>query len=676
MLGMRCAALALLVLVAGQPAADPALEAVLAKPGVRVVRPPRPADAPVTGVALEKDVLTAAEVKELAKLKALRTVTAHPAALTDDLVKALADAGLLHKLDRCRGPQLQVPGGPDEVTELRLAAGDRLTDAGLKHFAPLKNLDRVQLAYEKATEAGLKELARLERLETLIVGFPLTDAGVAELKRLKKLSELWLTSAKAEVAVLGGLKDLPALRTVHLPQVTDDTLKVLAEAGCLHLLKEAQAADPATRPAGPAEVRTLDLSRGPNRLTAAGIRHLAALPGLEGLGPPGGFQATDDALEALARLKSLRHLNLTSTPITPAGYDTLATMSGLRGLALSNTALDDAGLKSLLKLTGLQRLVLSRTRLSAAGVRQLAGFRELKSLSLYGVPLDGEAMDAIAGLKSLETFLSNGKEIDDAAVAKLAACPALRELYLGGTSVTVKGLRALAPLNKTLTRVVLNAPFDDAYLAAAAEAGLLHTLSPFRAERYAAPRGPDDVVEISVATNVPFAVTDAGFRLLAAFKNVRHFRLTSPNRALTDASLKTLATFRDLESASLPGWQITAAGVKELAACKKLQRLELLGSALDDEALKALPGCAGLTALTLQGCTITDAGLEGVGRLAGLQHLVLLGSPVTDEGFKSLAGLKDLKSLDLRGTRTTPLGVAKLREALPNCGIIDAQGGF
>ena len=79
-----------------------------------------------------------------------------------------------------------------KVTSLYLA-GTRVTDAGLKEVAKLKNLEVLQLEGAQISDAGLEQVAKLKGLEyLLLVGTRVTAVGVAELQ--KALPKCTITS--------------------------------------------------------------------------------------------------------------------------------------------------------------------------------------------------------------------------------------------------------------------------------------------------------------------------------------------------------------------------------------------------------------------------------------------------------------------------------------------------
>jgi Leucine-rich repeat (LRR) protein len=124
-----------------------------------------------------------------------------------------------------------------------LALGNtRITDAGLKELAGLKNLRWLVLRDTQITDAGLKELAGLQNLQRLDLGFTrITDAGLKELAGLKNLQwlNLWGTRiTDAGLKELAGLKNLLWLG-LEFTQITDAGVRELQKAlpKCLILWK-------------------------------------------------------------------------------------------------------------------------------------------------------------------------------------------------------------------------------------------------------------------------------------------------------------------------------------------------------------------------------------------------------------------------------------------------------
>jgi hypothetical protein len=139
----------------------------------------------------------------------------------------------------------------------------------------------------------------------------------------------------------------------------------------------------------------------------------------------------------------------------------------------------------------------------------------------------------------------------------------------------------------------------------------------------------------------------------------------------TDADLKELATLESLSALDLSFTKLTDAGLKNLSILKSLNVLSLFATKVTDAGLKELASLKSLHTLDLRALHVTDVGLKELAGLKNLKTLDLVGTKITDAGLKELAGLSSLHYLDLTNTRVTNAGVKELKQALPNCQIID-----
>lgn len=97
---------------------------------------------------------------------------------------------------------------------LDVYSSSRVTDDWLKHLAPLKELQWLNLSGTEVTDAGLMELAGFKKLQTLkLAGTEVTDAGLKELASLKELRILDLKKTKVTDAGVAELqKAIPAVK--------------------------------------------------------------------------------------------------------------------------------------------------------------------------------------------------------------------------------------------------------------------------------------------------------------------------------------------------------------------------------------------------------------------------------------------------------------------------------
>jgi hypothetical protein len=134
--------------------------------------------------------------------------------------------------------------------------------------------------------------------------------------------------------------------------------------------------------------------------------------------------------------------------------------------------------------------------------------------------------------------------------------------------------------------------------------------------------------------------------------------------------LEQVARISSLWVLDLNGSRLDA---ESLAALRNLPQLRglVLGQGIGDQGLLRVSNLSTLTALSLFGTRVSDAGLAYLTKLPALERLVLqgVGEAVTDAGLEHLAAVVTLREIRLKKTGATQAGVARLRQALPDCSI-------
>ncbi len=115
--------------------------------------------------------------------------------------------------------------------------------------------------------------------------------------------------------------------------------------------------------------------------------------------------ATDEYVRHVAGIKSLRRIGINDPRVTDAGVAHLRGLKNLEELDLSGTQITDAGLKSLAGLTQLQTLDLSNTKVTDAGLVHLKALR-LTSLYLGGTNVTLAGLRRIVVQRRTYTFMS------------------------------------------------------------------------------------------------------------------------------------------------------------------------------------------------------------------------------------------------------------------------------
>jgi hypothetical protein len=210
-------------------------------------------------------------------------------------------------------------------------------------------------------------------------------------------------------------------------------------------------------------VRKLDLSF--TYVTDKGIRKLQQLQQLEDLTLDTAEFLTDAAMAHLRANRALRRLVVRGVDITDAGMPYVGEMTGLRSLDISYTMLGDVGLEHLPSLTELEHLKIGGNMITGLNLNFLKLLPKLKTLSLRGVQrrnagacwtpnvtdLDLDPIALLAGLEELDLGVGIGL-----GMGGQPAAPGGGNCRLtGGLRITDLGVAKLANL-KHLKRLNLS----------------------------------------------------------------------------------------------------------------------------------------------------------------------------------------------------------------------------
>ena len=223
---------------------------------------------------------------------------------------------------------------------------------------------------------------------------------------------------------------------LHATWITDSDLVKLAELP--HLTK-------------------IDLSN--TWITDLGIEHLKPLQHVKELNLYYCDYLTDAAVAHLKGWKNLEHLNLRGTDISGRVFEHIARLTTLKSLDVGFSRVTDAGFEHLTSLAALEKLGFGGAKMSGAALPILKTLPSLRHLDvsglqrtdsgLWGVALSDFNLDQIAALTQLEVLEVREAKITDRGLAALAAeLVNLHTLDLGGTQVSGRGLQALTHLPK------------------------------------------------------------------------------------------------------------------------------------------------------------------------------------------------------------------------------------
>lgn len=323
---------------------------------------------------------------------------------------------------------------------------------------------------------------------------------------------------------------------------------------------------------------------------------------------------TDEGLEHLRPLRSLRVLELTESSIGSRGLAVLMDLPALVYLNL-NTGITDAGLKQVGQHPNLRWLKIRTGNIWGQGLAELVNLPRLERLCIHGPgPISDrhiKYMEGLTQLKSLTLWGSACNQLTDASLASIGKLKNLEELYFIRTipRFTVAGVAHLKRL-KNLKKV----DFAQAWIG---PTGAYY--------------GDEVVWQLAALPN------------LESIKGISY---------LSAEGMKTLTTFRNLKCLGVAlkdrgqGYY-GPTGVSHLAGLASLEELYISsGDAFSDADLACLEPLGRLRDLFISGQNVTDRGLASIGKLKQLESLNL-GCSVTCSGLNQLKGLSNLRSLQV-----------------------------
>ena len=398
------------------------------------------------------------------------------------------------------------------------------------------------------------------------------------------------------------------------------------------------------------------------KITAEGLKHLAAMSKLEYLALRHMEGLTDEALAVLASLKNLRVLRLDENPqITDAGVTGLTSLDYLELVTLGGTACGDDALRILSGKSELANLTLGRNT-TDAGLARLSGYPALRTwqdgrpthkIDAYRGPDTGylgiagdritdaglvhlEQLSAVTKL-ALDNFTDRSRLVSDAGCVHITRMARIEGFELPGRLITDRFVAGI----KDMPRITELSLWD----AAAKEAGLkelarAEQITKLRLGRYhnLTPRGlgalarMPNLTEISIGSrNLP----DDGLACLKDFHALRNFGTANEN-IFTDEAFRYIARIPNLEGLTNmycrqkgPDgkfvWTTGDRSTEYLSEhATKLRRYHIWASNITDRSLKLLAGRSTIESLLFYRCDrITDAGIRGLAALSRLDAIDL-----------------------------------------------------
>ena len=138
------------------------------------------------------------------------------------------------------------------------------------------------------------------------------------------------------------------------------------------------------------------------------------------------------------------------------------------------------------------------------------------------------------------------------------------------------------------------------------------------------------------------------------------------NAKITDADLKHLERFSELEWLDVRITPIGDEGISHIAGLRKLKFLNVFRTGMTDKGLATLRGLTGLETLLMGRTLVTDDGLKHLAPFTKLRKISLFRTEISDAGLKPLEKLGALEILVVGGSKVTEDGLKAIQKALPN----------
>lgn len=219
----------------------------------------------------------------------------------------------------------------------------------------------------------------------------------------------WMNCNDNDVTLLS---DCPSLRRVYIASdaITDRAAELLAENQQLRHLRLTgnQLTETSLRHLSRSQAEVVELAgRGLKHIPTEIFSQLAKSETLKEL-RLWDTSLTDDNLQALSSLTSLRMLCADGHQLTPDGLKQLTSMTSLQEIRLPGANWTDETIALLQPLTSLRRIDLAESAITNAGLAELANITSLVWIDLQGTDITNQGVAALSALDDLQRLELRG----------------------------------------------------------------------------------------------------------------------------------------------------------------------------------------------------------------------------------------------------------------------------
>jgi Leucine-rich repeat (LRR) protein len=267
----------------------------------------------------------------------------------------------------------------------------------IKAIMSCNNLEVLELNLSNVSDEDLRHVGQLQNLKVLRLGnTSVTDDGIAHLKDSENLVRIELSHTRISGTALSYLRTMKKLQYIELfsTDIADEGLRFVGDITTLRGLGF-----------GDTERQSIDfkhLAKLHNLVSlhvcaarSVKPKRITVLSQLDNLGSLSlSHMAIDDQdAAAIARIKNLKRLNLSSTDVTDEGIRVIVRdIPKIEYLSLNNTAISDRAVAEIGKLSHLEKLFVGKCSVSDQGLEYLANVKSLKTLDLINTKVSDFAV--------------------------------------------------------------------------------------------------------------------------------------------------------------------------------------------------------------------------------------------------------------------------------------------
>ena len=296
-------------------------------------------------------------------------------------------------------------------------------------------------------------------------------------------------------------------------------------------------------------------------------------------------------------------------------------------------------------LRTLTYLDLTWTRLNDAGMNYLKGLTQLESLR---IPTGEISIDGLIHIRNFTALKSFTGRMSDDGLKHISGLKNLQSLDISGPQLTDEGLQHLTQLQSLKTLYLKDSKVAGSGLHHLTHLPLLESIDLSHSQ-----------------------LSDLSH--LAKYTALQHLHIDDCK--INDAALSHLAECGKLETLSLDQTDIGDVGVAHLKSLTKLRSLSFKSTRVGDAGVVVLKSMPALRSLNLSRSRVSNKGLKHLQEFPQLRHLIAYGLPINEEGLRHLEGLQKLDALYINlplinnDYEARQKLYSRLRKSLPNCNV-------